>query len=536
MDPAPAPLGQLKTAALGTEGAVSSSHPAISAVGARVLGDGGNAIDATLAMAAVGWMVLPGQCGVGGDAFALVREPDGRVWTVNGSGYGPDGATPAFYRARGLDAVPLTGALSTAVPGTVAAIRTLLPRASRNLGELWDPALRMAEQGVPTTAKNVADIAEHETALAADDGAREVFLAAGRLPRIGELVRQPDLARTLRLLAEDLGAFYDGWFADRAVAALAAGGAPYSGEEWALGSAVPAEDAVSGSYGGLRLHQTPLPSAGWMVLHQAAVLDGVLAVQAQLDAEAIHWLTEAARASFRHRFDHCASDNEHWRSALGEAAVRRTRHAVARRLPTGAAGMAVAGDTTSTVCVDAAGTAVTFIHSLAFTFGARMTVPGTGVLLNNRLGRGAYLIDGHPNEVRPRRKPMHTLNAWLLEDGDGLRAVGNCPGGDGQVQWNMQVISHLVDHGDDPQRAVSLPRTTAWPGSDADTVGRRPVLRCEEGIPEQTLATLEQWGHAVERVPAQRGGPGGSALVIAKQDRVLHAAADPRMEGVALAL
>jgi gamma-glutamyltranspeptidase/glutathione hydrolase len=131
---------------------------------------------------------------------------------------------------------------------------------------------------------------------------------------------------------------------------------------------------------------------------------------------------------------------------------------------------------------------------------------------------------------------MHTLNAWLLEDDAGLRAVGNCPGGDGQVQWNMQVISHLVDHGDDPQRAVSLPRTTAWPGSDADTVGRRPVLRCEAGIPQETLATLERWGHAVERVPVQRGGPGGSALVVAKEGGVLHAAADPRMEGVALAL
>ena len=536
MTAAPAPLGQLKTAALGTTAAVTSSHPAVSTVGMRVLADGGNAVDATLAMAAVGWMVLPGQCGVGGDAFALVREPDGRVWTVNGSGFGPDGATPGFFRARSLDAIPLTGALSVAVPGALAAIRTLLPHGRRGLAELWEPAVRLAEGGVPSTAKNVADTAEHAGALAADADAREAFLPEGRLPRLGEPVRQADLARTLRRLAEDPAAFYTGWFADRAVAALREGGAPYSGEEWALGAGAPEEDAITGSYGGLRLHQTPLPSAGWMVLHQAAVLDGVLEGQEQLGADAIHWFTEAARASFQHRFDYCAADNDHWRSALGAAAVRRTRHAIERRLPAAASGMAVAGDTTSTVCVDAEGRAVTFIHSLAFTFGARMTVPGTGVLLNNRLGRGAYLIDGHPNEVRPRRKPMHTLNAWLLDDADGLRAVGNCPGGDGQVQWNMQVISHLVDHGDDPQRSVSLPRTTVWPGSDADTIGRRPVLRCEEGLPEETLTALERRGHVVERLPVQRGGPGGSALVISRADGVLQAAADPRMEGVALAL
>jgi gamma-glutamyltranspeptidase/glutathione hydrolase len=100
------------------------------------------------------------------------------------------------------------------------------------------------------------------------------------------------------------------------------------------------------------------------------------------------------------------------------------------------------------------------------------------------------------------------------------------------------VISHLVDHADDSQRAVSLPRTTAWPGSDADAIGGRAVLRCEAGIPESTLDTLERWGHVIERVPVQRGGPGGSALVITRNrdDGVLHSAADPRMEGVALAL
>jgi gamma-glutamyltranspeptidase/glutathione hydrolase len=196
------------------------------------------------------------------------------------------------------------------------------------------------------------------------------------------------------------------------------------------------------------------------------------------------------------------------------------------------------GDTTSMVCVDANGTAVSFIHSLAFTFGSRTTVPGTGVVLNDRLGRGAYLIDGHPNEVRPRRKPLHTLNAWLLADTEGLVAVGNCPGGDAQVQWNMQVVSHLVDHGDDPQRAVSLPRVSVVPGSDAHTLAAAAELRCEEGISEETLLRLEKAGHRVVRLPAQRGGSGGSACVISvdRKRGVLQAAADPRMDGVSLAL
>ena len=165
-------------------------------------------------------------------------------------------------------------------------------------------------------------------------------------------------------------------------------------------------------------------------------------------------------------------------------------------------------------------------------------MPGTGVVLNNRLGRGAYLIDGHPNEVRPRRKPLHTLNAWLAEDDRGLRHVGNCPGGDGQVQWNMQVLSHVVDHGTDPQTAVSLPRFSVFPGSDADVVDQPEELRVEPGLPATTLHRLRGWGHRVRQVPLQVGGPGGSALAISvdHDHGVLRAGADPRMEGMAIGL
>ncbi|MBO9522057.1 MAG: gamma-glutamyltransferase [Nocardioidaceae bacterium] len=531
------PVAPSPVPALGTRGAVSSSHPAVSQLGAHVLAGGGNAFDATLAMAALSWLVLPGQCGLGGDAFVMVRERDGRVWTLNGSGFGPDGGTPDFYRAHGLDALPLGGPLAVAVPGAPAVVGALHERASRSLTDLWGPAIDAALDGVPCTAKTLADISEHAAGLAADPGAREVFLPEGRLPRVGDRLRHADLARTLTLLAGDLGAFYTGWFAERAVSSLLGDGAPFTGEEWALGGRMVPEAALHTSYGGLVLHETPLPTPGWMVLHQARLLDGRIAQSEPLGAEAVHWFAEAARASFRHRFA-TGSYDDAWQRATTEDALAETRERIGSFQASGAPGLTLAGDTTSTVCVDADGTAVSFIHSLAFTFGARTTVPGTGVLLNNRLGRGAYLIDGHPNEVMPRRKPMHTLNAWLLTDGDDLVALGNCPGGDGQVQWNMQVVSHLVDHGTGVQRAVSLPRVTVHPGSDADVLGAEPVLRVEDGIDVAVTDRLEAWGHRVERVPAQRGGPGGSALVIGldQQRGVLAAAADPRMEGVALAL
>jgi gamma-glutamyltranspeptidase/glutathione hydrolase len=185
--------------------------------------------------------------------------------------------------------------------------------------------------------------------------------------------------------------------------------------------------------------------------------------------------------------------------------------------------------------VDADGRAVSAISSLAFTFGALISVPGTGIALNNRLARGAYLLPGHPNALAPRRKPLHTLNAWIATDRAGrLRHVGNTPGGDGQVQWNMQLLTHLVDGGLDPQQAVSAPRTTVHPGSDADALGTPETLQCETRLGADVLAGLAERGHVVRDVGDW--GAGGSALVISVDDDrgILAGAADPRQDGVAL--
>ncbi|MDP3891636.1 gamma-glutamyltransferase family protein [Nocardioides sp.] len=534
-------VAQDKVEVFGTQGAVASSSPLISLAGARVLAEGGNAIDATLAMAAMGWMALPGQCGIGGDVFVLVREPDGRVWTLNGSGLGPDGATTGFYRAAGHDAIPLSGALAVAVPGGLAALRALHGAgATRSLDELWAPAVRLGSEGVPCTLKTRRDIAEHATDLARDRGAAAMFLrGGGGLPEVGQRLVFKDLADFVAAAAHDREGFYDGSFADRAVSELASAGAPFSGREWAAGAEVAPADAIARPYGSAMIHQTPVPSAGWMVLQAAAICDGMLQGRELLDAESVHWLAESFRLGFRDRHALCGSDNDGWERVLEAEVIGRARDEISRFRASRSGPADPYGDTTSTVCVDADGRAVSLIQSLAFTFGARVTVPGTGVVLNNRLGRGAYLLEGHPNEVKPGRKPLHTLNAWAVDHPDtGLLHVGNCPGGDGQVQWNMQVISHLLDHQVGPQTAVSLPRFTVFPGSDADVVDKPDELRCESGLPEETLAQLAAWGHPVRVVPTQVGGPGGSAMVISvdHENGVLSAGADPRMEGVALAI
>ncbi|HEY5856914.1 MAG TPA: gamma-glutamyltransferase [Aldersonia sp.] len=524
--------GATRPSALSAGGMVSSSHPAASFAGARVLAEGGNAIDATLAMAAITWLTLPGQCGIGGDAFVIVRESDGNVWTLGGSGYGPDGGTAAFYREHGMRAIPLDGPLAVAVPGAPAALAALHTRgATRGLDDLWEPAARLAETGLPCSAKTAADVREALHAIRVDAGLRAVYAAA----HTGTRLPQADLARSIRTLAADPGSFYTGDLAYRAVSALREAGAPFSGDEWAATATAVPENAITGRYGGGVVHQTPLPTPGWMVLQQAALCDGTVGFSPWLSAEAIDRMARAARLSFQDRYELCGSDTAGPRDVLAPERIELQRRQLDTAIQPSAAFAVRSGDTTSTVAVDGDGRAVSFIHSLAYTFGAKFTVPGTGIVLNNRLGRGAYLIPGHPNEVAPRRKPLHTLNAWIVTDDTGaLLHVGNTPGGDGQVQWNMQLLSHLLDHGLEPQDAVAAPRFTVFPGSDADVVGRPAELRVEASLPEVTRESLRGRGHRVVVQPVF--GAGGSAQIISRDNErgILSGGADPRQEGVAI--
>jgi gamma-glutamyltranspeptidase/glutathione hydrolase len=392
----------------------------------------------------------------------------------------------------------------------------------------------VAEQGLPCSARTAGDVSSALRAVRADLGLAAVYTDGAAPRHVGARLPQPDLARSIRRLADDPADFYTGDFAQRAVAALQQGGAPFSGQEWVASAAVAPQPAITGRYGGAVIHQTPLPTPGWMVLQQAALCDSAVGFSAWMSAPAIDWMARAARLAFADRLALCGSDNDGARYVLDPERITAQRRDLGDRSEHRAPIDVGVGDTTSTVAVDSQGRAVSFIHSLAFTFGAKFTVPGTGVVLNNRLGRGAYLIPGHPNEVAPRRKPLHTLNAWVVTDDAGaLLHVGNTPGGDGQVQWNMQLLSHLLDHGLDPAEAVAAPRFTVFPGSDADVLDAETELRVEETLPGSVRAALTGHGH---RVVVQPGlGGGGSAQVISRDDRgVLSGAADPRQEGIAL--
>lgn len=517
-------------------GMASSSHPLVTLTGARLLAEGASAVDAALGMAAMAFVVLPGQCGLGGDLFAVIRLPGASTCiAVQGSGCGPDGADLGFFANKGLSSIPLEGALAVTVPGAPAAVAALHRLGSgMSLTDLWQPAIDAARCGVPVTPKTQEDIRHHAGALLADPPACSVFLPAKQVPRLGELLVQTDLASSLERVAGDPEDFYCGELADRCLATLTAGGAPFSGSEWRRGVSAPASPALQGSYQGMAVHQTGMPSPGYMLLQQAAMLDGFLCEPPPLSLDAVDLLARAARIAFADRSEGVGSDGIAWRNLLQPAATAAARVLLKdqRMMPTALA--APGGDTTSFVCVDDRGGAVSWVQSLAYTFGARLMVPGTGMLLNNRLARGSYLSSGHPNSLEPGRKPMHTLNAWITTGPDGeLKAVGNTPGGDGQVQWNMQMLSLLFDHRWAPQDVVEAPRFAIAPGSDADALDVSPHLVCEDRLGSGVLDGLRERGHEVRVVGSWDGG--GSAQLIVRDDGGCYSGGcDPRLEGCAL--
>lgn len=517
-------------------GMVASSHPLASFTGAGVLAQGGNAVDAALAMAAVTAVVLPAQCGLGGDAFAVVYDAaDRRYLSIHGSGVGAAGGTVDFYRGRALSAVPQRGALSVTVPGAVACMQEMHARwASMSLERLWMPAVAAAEQGVPLTAKNVADAAEHRPLLATDPEAARTYLPGAASGSAGYVLHQPDLAGTLRRTAADPSSFYRGDFAERALSALQAAGAPFSGEEWA-GQLAEVVVTTSRQYAGRTVHTTGLPTPGYALLQQAGILDGLLR-GAWLDADSVHLMAETSRRVIADRVRTVGSDGDAWRDLLADEAIAAAREGLLRERVNAPAGVGVReGDTTSFVAVDRDGNAVSFIHSIAFTWGSGVMVPGTGVLLNNRAGRSFYLDESHPNGVAPGRRPMHTLLAWMVAGGDGAPyLVGGTPGGDGQVQWNMQLLSHLLDHGLDVQEAVEAPRFTVYPGTDVDTLRKASELRCETRLGEVTLGELRRRGHQVTESGAWDGGGGAQLISIDGDHGSLVGGSDPRQDGCAL--
>lgn len=527
----------------GTVGAVSSDHPLATQAGLRVLQEGGNAVDAALAMAGVLAVVRPHMNGVGGDAFVLVYEAEtGRIHALNGSGRAGALATPSFFRDRGLDAVPETGPMSVSVPGAVAAWVDVHQRfGTRPFERLLEPAIRYARDGFPVSTRLASDFRDQGGSL--NEAGRALYLPGGAPPAVGSLLRNPALAETLqRIGREGKDGFYQGLVAERLSAFLEAEGGYLRAPDFASHSSTWVEP-LRGSYEGHDLFVFPPNSQGLAQLQLFEMAKSFnLRDMGHNTSSYLHTLVELKKIAFADR-DRWVADPDKADLPISDLLdpaylAERARlvdpgHASEGFPPgIGADGYDTpsetddSGDTVYLTAVDRWGNAVSWIQSLYAGFGSGLFEPETGIMLQNR-GALFTLERGHPNEVAPGKRPYHTLTPMLATRDGGLAFTLGTPGGDSQPQSLLQIVNNLLLFGMTPQEAIEAPRFRSNRGRN---------LSIESRVSPEALGGLRALGHDVRVVNGWTATFGGAQMIrVEPGATTLTVGSDPRREAYGLA-
>ena len=524
-------------------GVVVSISPLAVSAGIGELAAGGNAFDAAVAVAAVEAVTVPPSCGLGGEPFVIMYDAkSGLAHGLNGSGKAPMAASRDFFVERGHRFMPLEGPLAAAIPGEALAWEQISDRfGTRPLSKLLEPAIEYAEHGFAISEELAKGFEILSPKLARFPESRDVFTRDGRPFLPGDTLIQKDLAGTLKQIAcGGAEAFYKGEIGKEMARAIRAAGGLYTAQEIADHENVWYQPPISTTYHGHTVYETAPPSQGLALLEMLNILEGYdLADMGFYTAESVHVMVEAKKLSFADR-NRYAGDMDFVSVPVAEL-VSKPFAARRREMMTETAGhydaepvaAPIPGDgNTSYFCVvDAEGNAVSFIHSLSMGFGSGFVAGKTGVLLNNRAGRGFSLVEGHPNVIEGGKRTMHTLNAYMVMRDDRPYLVGGTPGGDNQIGWNAQVITNVLDHGMSAQEAVEAPRWTSTPGTDPHSVDDPFVLELEGGMSAADIESLKGRGHDVAVHPGRVFGGSAKLIVIDPATGVRTAGSDPRSDG-----
>jgi gamma-glutamyltranspeptidase/glutathione hydrolase len=516
-------------------GVACAPHHAAVEAGRAILAEGGNALEAMVAMAASIVAVYPHMTHVGGDGFWLVREPSGRVRALMACGPAGVNATIAFYRDQGFDEIPARGPLAAlTVPGAVAGWMLALEAARAAGGKLpldvlLSAAIKQAREGSPVSRSQARLTAEHFAALKDVPGFAATFLADGKPPQEGAPQRQGALAATLDHLAQArLDDFYRGDVGREIAADLARIGSPVTRADLAAFRATVTEPlAVKTSVG--TLYNTPPPTQGLASLIVLALFDRLRVREAE-SFDHIHGLIEATKCAFRVR-DRIITDPAHVPHSveryldakfLDAEAEKIDRHKAAPwPAPLGA------GDTIFMGAADARGFVVSYIQSLYWEFGSGCVLPATGVLMQNR-GASFSLDPKALRALAPGRQPFHTLNPALATLKDGRVIAYGTMGGDGQPQTQAAVLIRHVNFDVPLEHAIDAPRWVlgrTWATSHTN-------VRMESRFDGNLIDRLMSAGHDIEVLDEPYSdlmGHAGAAVLHA--DGTMEAAHDPRADG-----
>lgn len=480
--------------------AVAAPHRLAAESGRAVLAEGGNAIEAMVAMAATIAVVYPHMNALGGDGFWLVRSPDGRMHYIEACGYAGAGATPERYRKLGHDIIPPRGPLAAlTVPSAVGGWALALEWARGLKGRLpldvlLHHAAELARGGYPQSASEARVAPNALAALHAAPGFAQAYLADGATPAEGALRTAPALAGTLAQLAKaGLEDFYRGDVAREIAADLARIESPVTRDDLARYHAI-SRKPLSLKLQGRTLHNAPPPTQGLASLIILGLFER-LGVAADGGFAHVHALVEATKRAFAAR-DRVCVDFARLREDPAEFLTPAFLEREAARID-GARAAAFplqdsAGDTVWMGAVDASGLAVSYIQSIFWEYGSGCFLPATGVLMQNR-GAAFSLDPAAVNALAPGRRPFHTLNPAMAVYDDGAVMPYGSMGGDGQPQFQAQVFTR-IEHGASLAAAIDAPRFLLGKTWGAESAS----LKLEGRFDPSLAKALERAGHVVE--------------------------------------
>jgi gamma-glutamyltranspeptidase len=534
MSAADGPRGSVS--ASGNHWAVATPHPLASEAAARAFVAGGTAVDAALHAATTLAVVMPHMCGAGGDLFALVQNPDGKVVAIDSSGRAPSGADAEALRAAHGTTMPNGGPATVNVPGAVRGWQALHRQgASLPWADAFEVAVAAAADGARVSHDLAGSLAGRANDLRTDPGFAAAFLADG-VPAEGELLVQTTLAATLRTIADEgADALYEGPLADRLAEGLRAAGVPIAHADLAA-HAAELVAPLRGRYRDLDVLVSPPPSQGFVLLEALAAIERLEADPdpAGTDVATLAAILTAASADRdRHLADphamtlHVSAllDDGHIAALCDSVRAGLTPHLSPTR-PAGSRD----GDTIALVAADVDGWGVSLIQSLYSGFGSGILEPATGLILHDR--GGCFTLErGHPNELAPGKRPAHTLMPVAIQRDGRLAGLAGTRGGHGQPQIDLMTLVRSFDLGMTPADAVSAPR---WLVGGMEPLRDEPWVLCESDLGGTVIEQLRAAGFRIESAGA-RDRELGHAMLLRLDDGALDAASDPRSDTGALA-
>jgi gamma-glutamyltranspeptidase/glutathione hydrolase len=532
-----------KQEVIASEAVVTSNHPLASAAGMETLARGGNAIDAAIATVFALTVVEPMMVSIfGGGMINILDGSTGEIVTIDNYPVAPAAARPDMYQPLdGADPLAVVdranevGYLSVGVPGAVPAWAALVAERGRlSLAEGMAPAIRYAAEGFVTSPYLANCIAMSAGDLARFPASAEVFLPGGAPPQPGQRIIRRDYAKTLDLIARHGPSVLTEGPIGAAVAADMARNGGLITQEDLTHYRFERRTPVRGIYRGYEVVSVgPTSSGGTHIVQILNILEGFDVSRLGFGTvDAIHLLAEALKIAFADRATYLGDPAfvdvpVEWLTSKEYAAQRR-RQIDPRQASRFAAGQWPASpregaNTTHLTVMDGDGNVVAMTQTLQMLFGSKVTVPGTGMLLNNHMS----LFDPHPgraNSIAPGKRMLSSMSPTIvLKDGKPFFALGT-PGGSRIFAAVLQAIINVIDHRMTPQEAVEAPRI--WTNGD--------TLELEEAFPEEVRGGLTALGHEVKVVPRVAGGMNG--ILRDPSTGLLHGVACWRADGTPLGM